>query len=80
MSNEPMTIFCRRDYVRPGELTADKRRTKEQRHALYERNRRKANAPDRCWNCRFFTDCPVPDCPRGLQKYRVRTGPLPETL
>lgn len=57
MSNEPSTIFYRRDFVRPGELTAEKLKTKEQRHAIYERNRRKANAPDHCWICSNFTDC-----------------------
>lgn len=53
MSHEPITITCRADFVRPGE----KKYTKDQRHARYARNLRKRNAPDRCWECRHFTDC-----------------------
>lgn len=56
MSNEPSTIIYRRDFVRPGELTAEKLKTREQRHAIYERNRRKATAQDHCWRCSNFTD------------------------
>ena len=57
MSNEPATIVYRQDFVRPGEL----QKSKKERHAIYERNRRKATAPDHCWGCRFFTDCSMGD-------------------
>lgn len=53
MSNEPSTIVYRRDFVRPGEH----QKTKKERHAIYERNRRKATAPDHCWRCSNFTNC-----------------------
>lgn len=57
MSNELKQIVYRADFVRPSE----QRRTKEQRHAIYERNRRKATAPERCWNCHHFTECSLSD-------------------
>ena len=38
MRNEPSTIVYRCDFVRQGE----KQKTKKERHAIYERNRRKA--------------------------------------
>lgn len=57
MSINPTTIVYRQDFVRPSELIAEKRKTKAQRHAIYERNRKKATAPDHCWGCRFFTEC-----------------------
>ena len=70
MSNEPSTIVYRRDYVRPGELTAEKLKTKEQRHAIYERNRRKATAPDHCWRCINFTDCSMSES-RNCERWRL---------
>lgn len=65
MSNEPAMIVYRQDFVRPGE----KQKTKKERHAIYERNRRKATAPDHCWGCRFFTDCSMGDN-RNCEKWR----------
>lgn len=65
MSNEPATIVYRQDFVRPGEL----QKSKKERHAIYERNRRKATAPDHCWGCRFFTDCSMGDN-RNCERWR----------
>ena len=57
MSNESSTIVYRRDFVRQGE----KQKTKKELHAIYERNRRKATAPDHCWYCIEFTECTMSD-------------------
>ena len=70
MSNEPSTIVYRSDYVRPGELTAEKIKTREQRHAIYERNRRKATAPDHCWGCIEFTEGTMSDR-RNCERWRL---------
>ena len=70
MSNEPSTIVYRRDFVRPGELTAEKIKTKEQRHAIYERNRRNATAPDHCWRCINCTDCSMSES-RNCERWRL---------
>ena len=66
MSNEPAMIVYRPDFVRPGE----QQKTKKERHAIYERNRRKATAPDHCWSCRFFTDCSMGDN-RNCERWRL---------
>lgn len=66
MSNEPTTIFYRQDFVRPGE----QQKTKKERHAIYERNHKKATAPDHCWGCRFFTDCSMGDN-RNCERWRL---------
>ena len=66
MSDEPSTIFYRQDFVRPGE----RQKTKKERHAIYERNRKKATAPDHCWGCRFFTDCSMSDN-RNCERWRL---------
>ena len=57
MRNEPSTIVYCCDFVRQGE----KQKTKKERHAIYERNRRKATAPDHCWYCIEFTECTMSD-------------------
>ena len=57
MSNDPSTIVYRCDFVRQGE----QQKTKKERHAIYERNRRKATAPDHCWYCIAFTECTMSD-------------------
>lgn len=66
MSNEPSTIFYRQDFIRPGE----QQKTKKERHAIYERNRRKATASEHCWGCRFFTDCSMGDN-RNCERWRL---------
>ena len=66
MSNEPSTIVYRRDFVRQGE----KQKTKKERHAIYERNRRKATAPDHCWYCIEFTECTMSDR-RNCESWRM---------
>ena len=48
---------------------AGKIKTKEQRHAIYERNRRKATAPDHCWRCSNFTDCSMSES-RNCERWR----------
>jgi len=53
MREELVTIVYRKDFVRSNE----RKKIKKDWHAIYERNRRKATAPDHCWSCRFFTDC-----------------------
>lgn len=57
MSNESSTIVYRRDFVRQ----CEKQKTKKELHAIYERNRRKATAPDHCWYCIGFTECTMSD-------------------
>lgn len=66
MSNEPSTIVYRRDFVRPGE----QQKTKKERHAIYERNRRKATAPDHCWGCIHFTYCSMSES-RNCERWRL---------
>lgn len=66
MSNEPSTIFYRQDFVRPGE----RQKSKKERHAIYERNRKKATAPDHCWGCLFFTDCSMSGN-RNCERWRL---------
>lgn len=53
MREELVTIVYRCDFVRSNE----QQKTKKERHAIYERNRRKATAPDHCWYCIKFTEC-----------------------
>ena len=57
MRNEPSTIVYRCDFVRQGET----QKPKKARHAIYERNLRKATAPDHCWYCIEFTECTMSD-------------------
>lgn len=65
MRNEPSTIVYRCDFVRHGE----QQKTKKERHDIYERNRRKATAPDHCWYCIEFTECSMSDR-RNCEKWR----------
>lgn len=69
MSNEPSTIVYRCDFVRQGE----QQKTKKERHAIYERNRRKATAPDHCWYCIKFTECSMSDR-RNCERWRLDDG------
>lgn len=57
MREELVTIVYHKDFVRSNE----KQKSKKERHAIYERNRRKATAPDHCWSCLFFTECSMSD-------------------
>ena len=66
MSNEPSTIVYRCDFVRQGEH----QKTKKERHAIYEQNRRKATAPDNCWYCIEFTECTMSDR-RNCERWRL---------
>ena len=66
MSEELVTIVYRCDFVRQGEH----QKTKKERHAIYERNRRKANAPDYCWNCIEFTECSMSER-RNCERWRL---------
>lgn len=65
MSEELVTIVYSQDFVRPGEL----QKSRKERHDIYERNRRKATAPDHCWGCRYFTDCSMSES-RNCEKWR----------
>ena len=69
MRNEPSTIVYRCDFVRQGE----QQKTKKERHAIYERNRRKATAPDHCWYCIKFTECSMSES-RTCERWRLDDG------
>ena len=69
MRNEPSTIVYRCDFVRQGE----QQKTKKERHAIYERNRRKATAPDHCWYCIKFTECSMSES-RTCERCRLDDG------
>lgn len=65
MSEELVTIVYRKDFVRPDE----QQKSRQERHAIYERNRRKETAPDHCWGCCRFTNCSMSES-RNCQKWR----------
>lgn len=65
MREELVTIVYHKDFVRSNE----KQKSKKERHAIYERNRRKATAPDLCWYCIEFTECTMSDR-RNCEKWR----------
>ena len=69
MRNEPSTIVYRCDFVRSNE----KQKSKKERHAIYERNRHKATAPDHCWYCIEFTECSMSDR-RNCERWRLDDG------
>ena len=69
MRNEPSTIVYRCDFVRQGE----KQKTKKERHVIYERNSRKATAPDHCWYCIKFTECTMSES-RTCERWRLDDG------
>ena len=66
MSKELVTIVYYKDFVRSNE----KQKSKKERHTIYERNRRKANAPDHCWNCIEFTECSMSES-RNCERWRL---------